>query len=1317
MADAKPPPAFNFEAPNLKNEWTEWLQNFELYILAAKRKSDSQDVKIAILLNQLGPRGVEIYNTFVADKKSTPKENGKQPEATEVLQKYSEVVAEFTNYFSPKKNILHERCKFNKLNLAPGQSLIEYATALKTAAATCEYVDRNDMVRDRLVSQVPDENLLHRLLDEGEKLTLERAIELCQLHENRKVEIKDFAETERDTSPKVDAVRKKGQIKSNRENRNKNSQKYHCKKCNSEHGYGNCPAYNEICARCKEPNHFAICCPTRNKFKKPGKNSYSTNSFESKRNLHAIDTDESVDETYIDGLKIDNLNSDDRNWHIIGRINEFNVKFKIDSGSHVNVLPLRVYNTLKNSNLTLQESKLKLSAYNGSRLRIEGEIILKTKFKHVNENIKYVVINTSDKPILGLQTCNDLKIIKKLQALSYEEVPVHFKSKEEVLNEYKDVFSGIGKFPGKPYKIHLKADAIPVTYPPRRVPKRLQERLKNTLDRLEKANIISKSEGPTEWQHPLVIVEKTDTNLRLCLDPKHLNEQIMDDKFQIPKIEEMCDDLANKKYYSIVDLRESFYQIPICTESAKLCTFGTCFGSYKFERLPFGIKIASEVFQKKNVDVFGSIKGVKIYIDDIIVAGSTRKEHDTILKKVLEKARECNITFNPEKLKFCQTEIKILGQMISQEGISIDPNRIQAIKEMPEPEDRDALLRFLGVIKYVGNFIPKLSEHTAPLRELTKDGEPWVWTEIHSQCVKKLKHYIVNSPVLAHFKDDEPLIIQCDASSNGIGCVLLQNDRPIAFASRSIRKNETNWAIIEKEMRSVLFAMEKFHYFVYGKEVTVKSDHKPLINIMKKKLEDVPKRLQNMRLKLLKYTFKIEYLPGKDMFLADALSRAYLQEHGQTESDMDYVVHAIIKNTMSENRHQKLVEATKHDPHLSQVITFIKSSWPNNLSGEVGRYSLLKDNLSVQAGLIFFGDRVLIPISQRKEIISRLHEGHLGIEKTRSKARKSFFWPGMSKEIGEFISSCRICLEGRMKNAKEPMIPSDIPLRPWAKIGMDILEHQGRSYLVAMDYYSKWIEFDRINKKSAHDVILWCQKVFANYGFPSTIVSDNNPFASHKFKSYLEQNDVELITSSPHHSQGHAMAETGVRIIENILRKCTKTTQNPFVLLMQYRNTEIPSLGASPSQLMLGRSLRDYSHFKEQDLTINPVKKTFIADKINSSQLQQKMYYDRNAKTLPPPHINDRVLFRHNNDWKHGVVINKSSTPRSWLIQGEHGIIRRNRRDFIINNKTNNNSSNYLGTPQQYHSGTQHSPKKRYSLRDRNNLPPIQRYGLENPDQ
>lgn len=226
------------------------------------------------------------------------------------------------------------------------------------------------------------------------------------------------------------------------------------------------------------------------------------------------------------------------------------------------------------------------------------------------------------------------------------------------------------------------------------------------------------------------------------MDPSDLNKCLKREQFQIPSPEEILGDLAGLKYFTIADLKDSFYQVKLDPESSKLCTFATPLGRYKFLRLPFGINTSAEIFQRKNSEIFGDILGNKIYIDDLIIAGSTEEEHDRILKKVLNRAKECGITFNKNKFQYKKMQVKLLGYIVSENGIEVDPNRVDAIVKLEDPKNKKELLRFLGMVKYLSKFIPNLSQITSPLRELTRDNVIWHWDRRMLGCSKILEKAI-----------------------------------------------------------------------------------------------------------------------------------------------------------------------------------------------------------------------------------------------------------------------------------------------------------------------------------------------------------------------------------------------------------------------------------------------------------------------------------------------------------------------------------------------------------------------------------------------
>ena len=258
--------------------------------------------------------------------------------------------------------------------------------------------------------------------------------------------------------------------------------------------------------------------------------------------------------------------------------------------------------------------------------------------------------------------------------------------------------------------------------------------------------------------------------------------------------QDVVSQLAGKRLFTVLDQKDSYWQIPLTKGSCDLCTFNTPFGRYSFLRMPLGISSASEVLQKRNQQLFGCIPNVHIVADDMIVATDTEQEHDSALKTVMQIARQNNCKFNPEKVKFKQPELVFLGNIVSQEGQKPCPDKVRAIEDMPEPQNREDLMRIMGMLNYLSQFIPDLSSISAPLRQLLKKDSEWEWRNEHSDALKMLKALISSKPVLSFFDPNRSTVIQCDASSKGLGACLLPDGHPIAFASRSLSTSECNYS-------------------------------------------------------------------------------------------------------------------------------------------------------------------------------------------------------------------------------------------------------------------------------------------------------------------------------------------------------------------------------------------------------------------------------------------------------------------------------------------------------------------------------------------
>ena len=329
----------------------------------------------------------------------------------------------------------------------------------------------------------------------------------------------------------------------------------------------------------------------------------------------------------------------------------------------------------------------------------------------------------------------------------------------------------------------------PTIQPQRNVPLRLRDKLKATLDDLERKDIITKVEEPVDWVSNLVIVEKPNNTLRLCLEPPYLNQAIERENFKPPSFETISNTLNGCKVFSVVDMSKSYWHQKLTEKSSFLCSFDSPFGRYRFKRMPFGISCASEVAQKIVEKHFGDISGALPVFDDIIIGGKNEQEHDLILRKVLTRARERNIKFNRDKIQFRVNQVKYIGEVVSELGFSPDPEKISATHNMPTPSCKQDLQRLLGMINYLGKY---MSELTAPLRSLLKGDVPWASFPEHDTALSKIKSLLSSAPVLRFYDTSLPTTLQGDASKSGLGACLMQQGQPFAYASRALSNSEIN---------------------------------------------------------------------------------------------------------------------------------------------------------------------------------------------------------------------------------------------------------------------------------------------------------------------------------------------------------------------------------------------------------------------------------------------------------------------------------------------------------------------------------------------
>lgn len=466
------------------------------------------------------------------------------------------------------------------------------------------------------------------------------------------------------------------------------------------------------------------------------------------------------------------------------------------------------------------------------------------------------------------------------------------------------------------------------------------------------------------------------------------------------------------------------------------------------------------------------------------------------------RCREMDIKLNPDKTEIGKSELPFFGHLITAQGLKIDPAKVKAIQEMPAPTSKAELQTILGMVTYLQRFAPNLSEITAPLRQLLSKDIEFSWDRPQKEALQKVKSIITQNPgtVLAYFDPDKEITLQVDASKYGLGATLLQEGKPVCFASKSLTPAEVNYAQITKELYAILFGCKKFHQYIYGKRIKCQTDHKALEAIWKKGMHAAPPRLQRILLHLQQYDIDLAFVPGKEIPLADTLSRKFLPDTCPEIADscsLDWHVHGDMSNLpVSDQKMDQIKKATHCDPQMQILSKVILEGWSNDRSQcpkPILEFWNFRDELSVVNGIILKGSRILIPTELRPLMLETIHGAHLGVEKCTQRAREVLFWPNMTADIKSKVLQCPICIEHRCSNAKEPLQPSKTPDRPWQVCATDLFHWNNADYVLLVDAYSKYFEVSQLSNTKSSTVMDKLKGYFSRHGIPETLYSDNGP--------------------------------------------------------------------------------------------------------------------------------------------------------------------------------------------------------------------------------
>lgn len=455
--------------------------------------------------------------------------------------------------------------------------------------------------------------------------------------------------------------------------------------------------------------------------------------------------------------------------------------------------------------------------------------------------------------------------------------------------------------------------------------------------------VISQIKEPTEWCAGMVPVQKINGKVRICVDLTRLNQSVKRERHQLPAVEQVLAQLTGAKIFSKLDANSGFWQIPLAPESALLTTFLTPFGRYQFHRLPFGITSAQEHFQRRLSEILDGTKGTVSMIDDVLVFGRDQEEHDRNLTEALKRMEKAGLTLNKEKCEFAKERISFLGQIIDGSGIHPDLDKVSAIKNVTTPRTVSEVRRFLGMTNQLSKFVPNLADKTKPLRELLHKDRQWTWDYSQQQSFDTVKELLLTSPALALYDPNARTIVSADASSYGLGAVLLQEQanrdvKRVAYISRSLSPVEERYAQIEKEALAFTWACERLSDYLIGINFCIQTDHKPLVPLFSTKhLEELPVRVQRFRIRMLRFQFTIVHVPGKQLVIADTLSRAPERMPNKQDLFLQIDTRAFIQFVMSylpasERRLKEIEQEQKKDIICVKLAQYCTEGWTDKSS-------------------------------------------------------------------------------------------------------------------------------------------------------------------------------------------------------------------------------------------------------------------------------------------------------------------------------------------------------------------------------------------------
>lgn len=1074
---------------------------------------------------------------------------------------FTVAINKLNEYFAPKQSRVYERHLFRLIKQESGEKFDKFLVRLRHQSSKCKFTAPDEHMIDQITEKCESAKLRKTILTLGDDVTLDKIIFEANALETVNRQLNNFGLP----GPSKDLSVNRVETRTSKKSSNSNS----CSRCGGTHSSDSkfCPARDKKCLKCGFIGHFRKLCRTRAKKRKSNDDTSKSNQY--------IHPDKKLKSKSDEVDYIFQIEGDDTIKCVLGNVL---IDMLIDSGSKYNIVSDVTWQTLKSKKI-LVENQVKnpnktFKAYGSQNpLTVLGAFDSTIMVNNGLPGIKatFYVVKDGTRNLLGKDTATRLGVLKL--GIGVNAIDGRFP-------KFKDV------------QIHIPIDMSvkPVSQPCRRVPIPLEAKINKKIQELLDLDIIEPVNGPSDWISPLVPVLKSNGDVRICVDMRRANQAIIREKHPLPTMEQLIPKFRNAKIFSKLDLKNSFHQLELSENCRYITTFICSQGLFRYKRLMFGISCAPEFFQKNLERVLLPCTGVVNFIDDIVVYGSNVAEHGARLKQVLQVLKDNHVSLNDEKCVYGVKQIEFLGHQLSCEGVKPLDKYIKTIDSFRVPSVIEEVQSFLGLVNYVGKWIPNLATWTEPLRELLRlklnkgTNITSHWGDKQSRAFEGLKRAMTQIKTLGYYDPLDRTQVYADASPVGLGAVLVQHGkngpRIIAFGNKSLSDREKRYCQTEKEALALVWAVEHFDMYLFGKDsFELISDHKPLEVIFGPDSKPCA-RIERWVLRLQSYNFKIVYSPGKKN-IADSLSRLCVDNSQSPEpfDDDNYLNLVVDESRPTAITLRELTQACEADPELKLVRIGI---YNNNWEQSVSTYKIFEHELCFQDNLLLRGNKIVIPSILKSKVLNAAHEGHPGIVAMKTRLRSKVWWPKIDRDAEHYVRSCKGCTLVSAPNPPNPMRRRELPIQPWIDIAIDYLGPlpTGHYLLVVIDYYSRYKEVKITKTIDSTHTINILKEIFSRLGTPVSITADNGrQFVSTEFDDFCKEFGIQLFHSIPYWPQQNGEVERQNRDILKRLRISQSQRSNwqedLLKYMTMYNSTPHSVTGKSPAELFFRRKFRD----------------------------------------------------------------------------------------------------------------------------------------------